>query len=202
MLPRTLSQTNYKPILYIHVNETREIVDAVNLAKNNGVKKIVLVGGTSANLIANFIKQNNVTVMIERPHSLPKHTDDDVDAPYKTAKLLYDAGILFCIQNEGDMEAMNCRNLPFLAGTCVAYGLPYEQAVAAITLNTAKIMGIDAVCGSIEVGKDATLFVSDGDALDMKTNNVTNAFIQGKKIELTSVQTSLNNKYKKKYDLK
>jgi imidazolonepropionase-like amidohydrolase len=98
------------------------------------------------------------------------------------------------------MERMNTRNLPFLAGTCVAYGLEKEKALELITLNTAKILGIDAQCGSIEVGKDATLFLSDGDALDIRTNNLTKAFIQGRQVSLETHQTVLNNKFKEKYN--
>jgi len=189
-------------ILYVHANEPREITDAITICKKNNVSKIVIVGGSSSYLIAEFLKQNNVALMLQRPHSLPNRPDDDIDLPYKNAKILFDAGILFCLQNEGDMEAMNTRNLPFLAGTCVAYGLPYEQAVSAITSNTAKILGIESICGTIETGKDATLFVSDGDALDMKSNNVKLAFIRGRNIELTNIQSELNKKYKNKYELK
>jgi imidazolonepropionase-like amidohydrolase len=89
-----------------------------------------------------------------------------------------------------------------MAGTAIAYGLTPEESLDAITSNTAKILGIDNTTGSIDVGKDATLFVSDGDALDMRTNNITLAFIKGKKIQLTSVQTALYQKYMQKYGLK
>ena len=97
------------------------------------------------------------------------------------------------------MERMNSRNLPFYAGTTVAYGLSKEQALQLITLNTAKILGIDARYGSLEVGKSATLFVSKGDALDMRTNHLINAFIDGRKISLETHQTELWKRYSKKY---
>jgi imidazolonepropionase-like amidohydrolase len=97
---------------------------------------------------------------------------------------------------------MQTRNLPFLAGTCAAYGLDKEQALQLITLNTAKLLGIDSICGSLELGKDATLFISEGDALDMRTNKLTNAFIQGRMIDLETHQTQLYNKYKEKYGQK
>jgi imidazolonepropionase-like amidohydrolase len=100
------------------------------------------------------------------------------------------------------MEAMNARNLPFLAGTCVTYGLTKEQALSAISSSTAKILGIDQMCGTIEVGKDATLFISAGDALDMRTNQVELAFIQGRLLSLTSIQSELYERYKNKYGLK
>ena len=140
--------------------------------------------------------------MLERVHSLPLRDDDDVDQCYKTAFQLQQAGVLFCLQNEGDMEAMNARNIPFLAGTTVAYGLTKEQAIAALTGNTAKILRIDNFMGTLEVGKDATLFISEGDALDMKTNNVTWAFIQGRKLDLRNEQQQLYHTYEEKYGLK
>jgi len=193
---------NGNKILYIHTNEQKEIIDAISTTKKYGIKKVVLVGARKAYLVADFIKKNNVSVMIERPHSLPSSPDADIDLPFKMASILCKEGILFCIQNEGDMAEMNTRNLPFLAGTCVAYGLNKEAAISALTLSTAKILGIDNVCGSIEVGKDATIFVSSGDALDIKTNQVEHAFIQGRKIQLTNEQMLLNEKYKTKYGIK
>jgi imidazolonepropionase-like amidohydrolase len=163
---------------------------------------MVIVGGSDSWKCTEILKQNNIAVMLTRVHSLPLRNDDDVDQPYKTAALLQDAGILFCIQNEGDMEASNARNLPFQAGTCVAYGLKPEQAVAALTGNSAKILGIDKLTGTLEMGKDATLFVSEGDALDIKTNNVKWAFIQGKKLDLRNEQQELHQRYEDKYGLK
>ena len=94
------------------------------------------------------------------------------------------------------MEAMGARNLPFSAGTAVAYGMDYEDAIAAITLNAAKILGIDVEVGSIEHDKNATFFISSGDALDMRTNNVEQAFISGKAIDLNNHQKELFEKYK------
>jgi len=133
---------------------------------------------------------------------LPEHPEQDVDLPYKLPYLLQKAGVSFCLNNEGDMEAMGTRNLPFLAGTAAAYGLTKEQALRAITLSTAKILGIDKTTGSLEVGKDANLFISTGDALDMRTNRVERAFIRGNNIDLYNDQQALYEKYKKKYNLK
>ena len=114
-------------------------------------------------------------------------------------KILHDAGVLFCLENAGDMEAMGTRNLPFYAGTAAAYGINKEDALSLITLNTAKILGIDATTGSLESGKDATLFISSGDALDMKSNNVIQAFIKGREIDLNNFQKQLYEKYSGKY---
>ena len=133
---------------------------------------------------------------------MPEYYDEDVNLPFKMAKILTDKGILVGLENSGDKERMNTVNLPFLAGTCAAYGLSVEQALQLITSNTAKILGIDNFCGTLELGKDATLFISDGDALDMRTNKLTHAFIQGRMINLENHQTKLYSKYKNKFNQK
>ncbi|MBI3501595.1 MAG: amidohydrolase family protein [Bacteroidetes bacterium] len=188
--------------LFIHVSYVKEIEDAVHFAKENGVKKMVIVGGEDSWLVTDLLKENNVAVMLNRVHDLPNRTDDDIDLPYKTPSLLQKAGVLFCLQNAGDMEQIQTRNIPFLAGTAAAYGLTKEEALASVTLNTAKILGIDSKVGSLEEGKDATLFISTGDALDMKSNNVELAFIRGKKLNLSNEQNALYEKYKMKYVIK
>jgi imidazolonepropionase-like amidohydrolase len=146
------------------------------------------------------LQKNNIGVLLKRVHEMPEHADDDIDLPYKAAKLLTDKGVLVGLENSGAMERMNTRNLPFLAGTCAAYGLDKEQALKLITSNTAKILGIDAQCGTLEIGKDATLFLSAGDALDMRTNKISHAFIQGRIISLETHQSVLNKRYKEKYN--
>jgi imidazolonepropionase-like amidohydrolase len=108
--------------------------------------------------------------------------------------------VLFCLQNEGAMEAMNARNLPFLAGTAMAYGLTEEQAIQAISLSTCQILGMDEKYGSIEIGKSATLFVSQGNALDMRTNKVNLIMRDGKLISSSNFQEDLYLKYKRKYE--
>ena len=186
--------------LFIHADENKQIIDAIQFAKENGIKKMVIVGGFEAYKSADLLQKNNIGVLLRRVHDMPKSDDQDVDLPYKMAKLLTDKGIIVGLENSGDMERMQTRNLPFLAGTCAAYGLDKEQALQLITLNTAKLLGIDNQCGSLEEGKDATLFISEGDALDMRTNKLTNAFIQGRMIDLENHQSQLYNKYKEKYN--
>ncbi|MGE0560266.1 MAG: amidohydrolase family protein [Flavobacteriales bacterium] len=186
--------------LFIHTNYVKEITDAVYFAKENNVTKVVIVGGYDAWMVADMLKDNKVAVILRRVHDLPVSEDDDVYLPYKLPKKLADAGVLFCLENSGDMEAMGTRNLPFYAGTATAYGLSKEEALKLITLNTAKILGIDATCGSLEPGKDATFFISTGDALDVKTNNVEQAFIQGRAIDLDNHQKKLYRKYSEKYE--
>ncbi|WP_299252062.1 amidohydrolase family protein [uncultured Lacinutrix sp.] len=185
--------------LYVHVDAERGITDAITFTKQNNIKHLVIVGGYEANKVSRLLKQNNVPVLLQRVHSKPKNDDDDYDLPFKLANDLVRSGVLVGLENAGDMERMNARNLPFLAGTCAAYGLDKEQALSLITLNTAKILGVDAKVGSLEVGKDATLFISEGDALDMRTNKLEKAYIQGRDISLESHQTELYKRYSNKY---
>ena len=186
--------------LYISANDQKQIIDAIQLAQENGIKKIVIVGGFEAYKVADLLKKNQIGVFLRNVHDVPTKDDQDIDLPYKMAKILVDNGILVGLENSGDMERMNSRNLPFLAGTCAAYGLDKEQALQLITSNTAKLLGVDNQLGTLELGKDATLFISEGDALDMRTNKLTDAFIQGRKIDLSSHQTKLYEKYKAKYN--
>ncbi|GAA4960889.1 amidohydrolase family protein [Algibacter aquimarinus] len=185
--------------LYINADDEKGITDAVNFAKSQGVSKITIVGGYQAGNVANFLKQNNVSVMLRRVHTRPELEDDDYDYTFKQAKKLVDAGILVSLEPSGQMERMNSRNLPFYAGTTVAYGLTKEQALQLITQNAAKIMGIDDMYGTLEVGKSATLFISDGDALDMRTNIVSKAYIDGRDLSLETHQTKLWKRYSEKY---
>jgi len=185
--------------LYIHVDDAKEIVESVQFAQKKGVKKIVVVGGSESFRVADFLKNNNIPVLLNRVHSLPNRADDDIDMAYKLPAVLQKAGVLVGLNYEGDMEAMGSRNLAFQAGTAVAYGLDKEEALKMVTSNTAKILGIDANVGTLEKGKDGTLIISSGDILDMKTNQVEAAFIKGKQIELTSKHTELYQRYKKKY---
>ena len=133
-------------------------------------------------------------------HALPTLEDDDVDQPYKTPAALQKAGVLFAINDSH--ENARYRNLAFNAGTASAYGLTKEQALQAITLNAAKILGVDQRTGSIEVGKDANIIISTGDILDMNQSNVTDAFIQGRKINLSNKHTQLYDRYMHRYNLK
>lgn len=188
--------------LFITANDELQIIDAIKLAKDSEIKKIVIVGGFEAYKTADLLKSNNIGVFLRRVHDMPQYDDQDVNLPYKMAKILVDKGIVVALENSGDKERMNTRNLPFLAGTCVAYGLDKEQALQLITSNTAQLLGIDSFCGTLEEGKDATLFISDGDALDMRTNKLSKAYIQGRLINLENHQSDLNRIYKEKYNQK
>ncbi|MCW8980106.1 MAG: amidohydrolase family protein, partial [Altibacter sp.] len=113
-------------------------------------------------------------------------------------KLLVDGGLLVAIQNS-DAANFQTRNLPFYAGQLVGQGMDKETALQLITSNTAKILGIDDAYGMLAPGKSATFFISEGDALDMRTNKLTHAFIDGRQISLETHQTELWKRYTEKY---
>jgi imidazolonepropionase-like amidohydrolase len=184
---------------YVHANTVKQMLVALDFVKEFGFD-MVIVGGSESWQIPALLKQHNVSVILQQMHSLPTTTDDDVAQPYKTAAELQKAGVLFAISDE-DAQTRG-RNIAFNAGTAAAYGLTKEEALAAITLNAAKIIGVADQTGSIEVGKDANIIISSGDILDMATSNVTDAFIQGRKINLDDKQKQLNERYLEKYQLK
>jgi len=184
--------------LYLHANYSKDIIQGINICKKYNIKKIVLVGGEDAIKVMKVLKDNNIPVILKRVHRLPKNEDSKLYSPYEQAKILNDNNITFSFSYAGDMEAMGSRNLPFTAGTAVSYGLKYEDAIKALTLSTAKILGIDDNLGSLEQGKEATFFISSGDALDILGNNVENIFIKGEAISLENHQSILYKKYKEK----
>ena len=185
--------------IFLHANDEKQIVDGIVFLKNIGIKNIVLVGGRGLESQLNVITNNNIPVILSHPHRLPSREDEDLKQPFKLASKLINEGVLVTIDVQGSMERMNTRNLPFYAGSFSAYGVEREEAVEMITLNAAKILGIDDEMGSLEEGKDATLFISEGDALDMMTNIISRAFIQGREISLETHQTKLWKRYSKKY---
>jgi len=188
--------------LYLHTDKAKDILSAINFAQKFSIKKAVIVGGKESYKVTADLKKYKIPVMLNRVNDLPDNTDDFVDILYSLPYLLQKDSVLFCLQLEGDMEAMQSRNLPFNAGETVAYGLTKEQALASVTFNAATILGIEKSVGTLEEGKLASLVVSEGDLLDMHTNNVVLAYIAGKKVNLNNQQTELYLKYKNKYGIK
>jgi adenine deaminase len=163
---------------------------------------MVLVGGKDSYKITKMLRENNVAVMLNRLHDLPDLPEAETDLLYKLPYLLQKDSVMFCLQNQGDMEAMNARNIAFLAGTAAAYGLTKEHALQSVTLSSAKILGIDKLVGSIETGKLASIVVSEGDILDMRTNKIILAYINGRQLNLNNFQTDLYKKYSNKLGIK
>ena len=182
--------------LFIHANEVQTIEAAVIWAEKYGITPTI-VGGRDSWIMTDFLKNHNVAIVLRSTQSLPGRMDSDIDQPFKTPAKLQAGGVLWCFGHEGYWQQ---RNLPFQAGQAVGYGLEYEEAISALTLNTAKILGIDNTCGSVEEGKDATFILCEGDVLDMRTSKVSKAWIQGREINLDNKQEMLYRKFKNKYE--
>ena len=185
--------------LFVHCDQIKQMIVAIDFVKEFGFD-VVLVGASESWQIADLLKANNIAVILTQEHSLPTSDDDDIDQPYKAASALQKAGVLFCL-NDDDPQNRG-RNLMFNAGTAAAYGLGKEGALQAITLNAAKILGVADKTGTLEVGKDANIVISEGDILDMKSSIVTDAFIQGRAVAITSKHKQLYERYKHKYEIK
>lgn len=186
------------PVL-LHAHGLRQIQAALDWAVAEDVKTI-LVSGEDAVRVTDMLKAHDIPVIYERTHNLPSRRWEPYDVYFTGPKKLYEAGVQFCIAGSGNtFEAPHERNLPYQAATAAAYGLPKEEALKAVTLYPAEILGVGNRVGSIEEGKDATLIVTDGDPLEIMTH-VEIEFIQGRKIDLTSRHTQLYEKYKTKYE--
>ncbi len=181
--------------LFVHATDPKEIIESIQFSKEMGIDHVALVTAESALLVKDFLREHNIPVILPPTHSMPNEEDMDYDMRYKLPYLLTNEGIVVAISHTGMLSTS--RNLPFYAGVAVAYGLDKEEALKTISLNAAKILRVDDTLGSLEVGKDATLFVSKGDALDIRTNKLTQAFIQGKKIELEGKQQEQYKQYSK-----
>ena len=181
--------------LYIHATYAREIEDAIRFAEAYGVKPI-LVDARDAWMVKELIAAKGLSVVCGPVHALPERSDDLVSQPFETPAQLQAAGIPIAFSLSGAWEQ---RRVPHHAGHAVGFGLPYEEAVRALTLTPATMMGIADRVGSLVPGKAATLFLSDGDALDMRTNRVEHAYIDGREVDLRSRQSELAAKYREKY---
>ena len=184
--------------LFIHANKYEQIRSSIYFSKSLNID-MVLVGGADSYLMTELLIENNIPVIYEHPLSTPMRRTDSYDIKYKIPKILYDGGVQFCISaSSSNFESPHQRSIPYEAGMAVAFGLPYEEGLKSLTLNSAKILGIDHRVGSLEVGKDATLIITDGDPLLFNTQ-VLKAFIQGRNVDLNDRHKMLRDKYNQKY---
>lgn len=181
--------------LYIRVDQARPMQEAVQMAEQLGITPI-LVGANDAPLILDFLKQHQVTVVLRETQRLPASDDEAVAQAFQLPSQLHQAGIPFVFSGQGGWRQ---RNLPFQAGQAVGFGLPYESAVTALTSTPARVAGLDKRYGTLEQGKSATLFISEGDALDMRTCRVVAAFIDGRELNLENRHKALARKFGGKY---
>jgi imidazolonepropionase-like amidohydrolase len=182
----------------VHAEDLRQITAAVAFAEREKLRLIV-AGGYDAPQCAALLKQHDVPVIVGGVYRVPLRRGDEYDAAYSLPARLKEAGIKFCISSQDRHGASSVRNLPYHAATAVAYGLSADDALRAITLAPAEIFGLADRVGSLEVGKDATLFVTDGDPLETPTQ-VSAAWIQGRQVELNDRHKRLYRKYEQKYE--
>jgi imidazolonepropionase-like amidohydrolase len=184
------------PII-VHANSATEIQAAVAFAAARSLK-LIIYGGADAPYCAALLKQHDVPVIVGSVYRLPRRRSDAFDDAYTLPARLHQAGVAFCIAGVDRFGASNLRNLPYHAATAVAYGLPEDEAIKALTLYPAQILGVASRVGSLEVGKDATLIVTTGSPLETPSQ-VERAFIQGRVVDLNSRHTQLWKKYQVKY---
>lgn len=179
----------------VESDDIQQIQAVVAFAEAEKIK-IIIRGGYDAPLCAELLKKNGIPVIVDGIHRLPTREDEAYDTPFTVPERLRAAGIKYCVAGGGG--ASNVRNLPYHAATAASFGLPLDEALKAITLYPAQILGTVDRLGSLAVGKDATLFVADGDILSIPTR-VERAFIDGRTIDLSDKQKVLWEKYKEKY---
>ena len=184
--------------LFVGADDVAQIRYALGFAERYGVK-LVIVGGSDAWRLAEVLRERRVPVIIAGTHKLPRRRGDDYDAPFTLAAKLAKAGVTYCIaRNASGFAAAHERNLPYEAATAAAFGLDRNEALKAITLYPAQILGVADKLGSLESGKLASFFIADGDPLEA-TTNIERVFIQGREVDLSNRQTKLNEKYREKY---
>ncbi len=181
--------------LFIRANHVSQITAAVNWIRRRGYR-MVLVGGRDSWMATDLLKENDIPVIVGGIHTVPARRWEAYDAPFALPEKLRSAGVRFCLSPTN--SNYNLRNLPFEAGTAAAFGLPGDEALKAITIYPARILGIDHKVGSLEPGKDATLMVTSGDPLDIRSQ-VEQLFIQGRKVDLGSRHKTLYEKYSERH---
>lgn len=180
--------------VFVLADELPQIRHALGLAERFGLK-LVIVGGADAWRIADVLRERRVPVVIGGVLELPTRRDEDIDARYALAARLHAAGVEFCIARNGDVfGAANERNLPYEAASAAAHGLPRDEALRAITLYPARILGVADRLGALAPGLLASFIVTDGDPLEAGTK-VERAFISGREVDLSNRQTRLTERY-------
>lgn len=178
--------------------DAREIQAAVSFAEEQDIR-LIIFGGHDAEHCAELLKKHDVPVVIDSTHRRPSRRHEAYDSAYTLPARLCAAGVRFCISGSGRNDTWNSRNLPYHAATAAAHGLSRDEALKSVTLYPAQILGIDDRVGSLEVGKQATLMITTGDPLET-TTHMTDAFVQGRRVQLTSRHTRLYDKYRQKYE--
>jgi imidazolonepropionase-like amidohydrolase len=181
--------------IVVHASDIRQIKSAVKWAETNNFK-IILAGGSDAARVAELLASRKIPVIYEVTYDQPSHDQDSYDANFTAPEVLRKAGVTVVFSlGSASAKTPLIKNLPYDAAQCVAFGYPEEEAVKGITLYPAQVMGVGGRLGSIEVGKEASLFASDGKVLDIRAT-IKHVWIAGKEVSLESRHTRLYEKYK------
>lgn len=175
----------------ISANSAAQINDAITWAKEEDVRAVIRGGGDAIH-VADRLVAEDIPVILTSTMSAPGRDYEGYDVAYRRAADLYEAGVKFAIS--GDNSALNTDRLGYDAGVAVAFGLPEEEAVRAVTINAAELLGLDDRIGSLEPGKQATLLITTGNPLDM-TADIEQAYIQGRELDMNDIQKHFYNKY-------
>jgi len=185
--------------VFVQASDLAQIRQALALAEKHALK-LVIVGGADAWRVAGLLRERNVPVVIASVHTRPLRIDDGVDEAFRLAAKLHAAGVRFAIARGGSAgSAANDRNLPYEAASAAAHGLPREEALKAITLYPAQILGVEKQLGALAPGLLANFIVTDGDPLETPTQ-VQRIFIQGREVDVSNRQTRLAEKYRQRYE--
>ena len=184
------------PII-VAADDASQIQAAVAFAAAHKVR-LIIYGGYDAPRCAALLRQHDVPVIVSAVYRVPQRRHEAVDDPYTLPARLHAAGIRFTIAGTGRFGASMLRNLGFHAGTAAAHGLDRVEALRAVTLYPAQVFGVGDRIGSLEVGKDASLIITDGDPLEI-TTQVLAAYLQGREVELNDRHKRLWHKYERKY---
>jgi len=180
--------------VFIHAQELSQLRHALALTERHGLRT-TLVAGPDVVALAPLLKARGIPVLVDGVQKLPLRRDDPIDAAETVPARLHAAGVRFAIARQGGMRAApNTRNLAHEAAAAVAHGLPHDVALRAITLDAAALLGVDALVGSLDVGKLATFFVTAGDALEPSTR-VQRVWVRGREIDPRNRHTRLMDKY-------
>ena len=177
--------------IFIEVDAAEDILSAIEWVKERGYKKVILTGVSEGWRVADKIAESGLPVIAGPVQALPTRDSDAYDAAYANPGILAKAGVKVALRT---MDNENSRNLPYHAGFAAAYGMGKEEALKAITINAAEILGISDNLGSIEVGKKANIFVATGDPFETATK-ITDLFIDGYKVPMTSIQIRLYDEF-------
>jgi imidazolonepropionase-like amidohydrolase len=183
--------------VFLYADNAATIVDGVTQMLEKNIVNLVLVGGEDAYYVRALLVDNDIPVILDNIHRAPAREDEPIDWPYRLPTMLQEAGVKVTLRHAGMLA--RGRNLPFYAGTVAAYGMSEEDAVKMITLNAAEVLGVDDLIGSIETGKHATLIISSGNILDMRSSVIERAFIQGRDVSIEGKQQVLYERFKAKY---